>query len=525
MAMRPLRRSLIWCLWLVILVSVTVVLVAFRGRLDQAHTALIYLLVVLGGSASGGRSLGFFLSFSCSLLIDYFLQTPYNTLTVEKAPDWFVLLAFLATATVAAQLLGRANAQAEAAQRRATEIDRLAALGAETLNEGRAEEALTAIARVIGDTLSIPSCGIFAVGDGAGPRLVGAAGAPASLVVDELVRWVGAESLPASQNSAHDTVRGSSAVVEASRVAGPSTLRLLLPLLVHERPVGVLLLVDERGLRLDAERRRVLEALAYYAALGVERMRLSQQVEHAEALRETDRLKDALLASVSHDLRTPLTAIKALASEIAVGGDERASIIVEQADRLNHLVADLLDLSRLNAGSVPLRPELNAAEDLVGAAMQQLAPSLADREVKTEIAWSEPLVLGRFDFVHSLRILVNLMENALKYSPAHSEVEVSVRRDGDMLAIAVADRGTGVPLSERERIFQPFYRPRGLSPDTSGAGLGLAIARGLADAQGGSLRYSERPEGGSVFTLRLPAADLGEDEQGLLEGPAVFTQS
>jgi two-component system sensor histidine kinase KdpD len=240
-------------------------------------------------------------------------------------------------------------------------------------------------------------------------------------------------------------------------------------------------------------------------------VRLVAEAEHAEALREADSLKDALLASVSHDLRTPLTTIKALAHDIATAGDERAATIEQQADRLNRMVADLLSLSRLNAGALPVRTELNAAEDLVGAAIQQVSGTLNGREVLASIEWSEPVLVGRFDFVHSLRILVNLIENAVKYSPDSAPVEIAVKRAGHALLITVADRGAGIAAAEQARIFEPFYRIAGVSPDGgSGAGLGLAIARRLAEAQGGTVTYQERHGGGSEFTLELPAVTLEE---------------
>jgi K+-sensing histidine kinase KdpD len=364
MRLPPLSRARSWLLWIGMLLAVTAALVSVRDSVDQVQVALLYLLVVLGGSASGGRTLGLGLAFSGFLLIDYYLQTPFDTLSIDKLHDWLVLLAFLVTATVATQLLGRANAEAEAARQHAEEIDRLAA----------------------------------------------------------------------------------------------------------------------------------------------ERVHLMAEAEHAEALREADRLKDALLASVSHDLRTPLTTIKALAHDIAVSGDERAAVIEQQSDRLNHMVADLLDLSRLNAGGLPLEIEINAAEDLVGAAIQQVSAALAGREVHTSLAWSEPVPIGRFDFVHSLRILVNLLENAVKYSPAGTPIDLAMGTEGEMLSISVGDRGRGVMPAERERIFEAFYRPPEASPDAGGAGLGLAIARRLAEAQGGALTYADRPGGGSVFTLLLPAA-------------------
>ncbi len=522
---RRWRRLRPWLVWIGVLLAVTAALLPVRDGVDQAHVALLYLLVVLGGSVGGGRSLGFVLACSSFLAIDYFLQQPYDRLAVDKPLDWLVLVAFLATATSATQLLGHANAQAEAARRRAEEVDQLATLGAEALSVGRAEETLAAIVQVIRDTTGAGRCEIYAAEEGGAPRLAASsderdgAGAEAEGVAPSssaLVAWVAERRLAAVERA-----DGTVATAERPAPPGPGELgglepaladarALLLPLVAHGRAVGVLRLADARPLALHPERRRFLSAIAYYAALGVDRVRLVAEAEHAQALREADRLKDALLASVSHDLRTPLTAIKALAHDIAGAGDERAAVIEQQADRLNEMVADLLDLSRLNAGGIAMRPEINTAEDLVGAAIQQVAGALDGREVRTDLDLSQPVPVGRFDFVHSLRILVNLIDNAAKYSPRERPIDLTVGSDGAMLSIAVLDRGPGVPAPERERIFEPFYRPAGVAPDARGSGLGLAIARRLAEAQGGTLAYADRPGGGSAFTLHLPAASLAE---------------
>lgn len=222
-------------------------------------------------------------------------------------------------------------------------------------------------------------------------------------------------------------------------------------------------------------------------------------------LQESHRAKDAVLASVSHDLRTPLTTIKALAHQLADTGDERATIIEQESDRMNRFVADILDLSRISSG-LHLDIQTNEAEDLLGAAAQRVAGSLEGRKLDIRLDPVEPVLIGRFDFAQTLRALVNLLENAIKYSPADSIVELAAAREGDTLCFTVADRGRGVPEEERERVFEPFYRRRDAQPDVGGAGLGLSIARGLAEAQGGSLDYSARKGGGSIFTLRLPAA-------------------
>ena len=352
------RRLLPVAAWSLVLAAVTAALLAARGRLDKAHVALALLLVVLFGAAAGGRAVGLWLAGTSFLLFNWFFVPPYGTLAVRDPFDWLVLVAFLLTSIVAAQLLARAQ-----------------------------------------------------------------------------------------------------------------------------------------------ERTRAAEALA------AERVRLLAEAEHAEALREADRLKDALLAAVSHDLRTPLTTIKALAHDLGALGDERTEIIEQEADRLERLVADLLDLSRLRAGALSLQVELNAVDDLLGALLQRTEPAMRGR-LDVALAPGDALLVGRFDLVQSLRILANLVENAAKYAPGDSSIEVRAERRAGTIAITVADRGPGIARDETARIFEPFHRGPGQRAGTRGAGLGLSIARGLAEAQDGTLEYAPRPGGGSVFTLTLPAAEL-----------------
>ena len=276
--------------------------------------------------------------------------------------------------------------------------------------------------------------------------------------------------------------------------------------MVREQSVGALCLTSREGVALTPEQARLLVALAYYAALGVERVRLVETAERAEAERRVEALRSALFTAVSHDLRTPLTTIKGIAHEVAHGADPaRAAVIEAEADRLNDLVSDLLDLSRIHAGAVLPNVAVNTVDELVGAALRRAAGLLADRPMLVDLP--DELLAGRFDFTQALRVLVNLLENAAKYAPDGSPVEVRARRDGTRLVLAVLDRGPGVPAAERERIFEPFHRPPGTPPDVRGTGLGLSIARGLAEAQGGVVRYEPRPGGGSAFVLELPGAD------------------
>jgi two-component system sensor histidine kinase KdpD len=536
---RPRLRA--WVIAALALAVSTAGMVAVRSSLDKAHVALVFLLVVLGGSAFGGRAVGLVLAIGAFLLFDYLFLPPYGTVIVTNPLDWLVLVAFLLTSVVATQLLSRAQERAEVARRHAAEVERLAALGAEALNAARADEALRAIAEVIQSALALGCCEIYLRRGGAEDsssaervaleRVAHAGDGCAEAAPEDdvsLAAWVGAHGLPAMVR-----VDGLTHVAPAQAVAqsvpasgafwlvGGGVRTLLLPLRVRERTVGVLRAAGAPAIALRADQRQFLDALAYYAALGVERLRLTDEAAHAEALREADRLKNALLAAVSHDLRTPLTTIKALAGAIeeegAHAGDARATSIEEEADRLGRVVGDLLDLSRLMGGALVLTPEVNAAEDLIGAVRQRVAGVLRGREIRVRDGSHggapPPLLLGRFDFVHALRALGNLVENALKYGAPGTPVDLDVARDGPMLVFSVADRGPGVPEAEQERIFEPFYRPPGVPADIGGSGLGLTIARGLAEAQGGDVRYESRPGGGSIFSLRLPAVDLVADNR------------
>lgn len=495
-----------WALWLSILAVATVAMYSVRGGIDQAHVVLLYLLIVLGASASSSRILGFTLAILAFGLIDYVFQPPYNEFAIGKPLDWLELLAFLTTAVVATQLLARARGEAIEARARATEVTSLSQLAAETLSAGRAEEAIVRIVDVIQGTLGVSGCAIWpwAPDRGLGSRVTrnGIDESPGD--PDPLIQRVAAQGTPLTL-SVNDGTAGDAG-------AEPGARELFLPLGVQDRVVGVLVLSDERPMAFDPPKQRFLAALTYYAALGIERARLVREAEHAAALREADRLKDNLLASVSHDLRTPLTTIKALAQTAALRGDTAAAAIEEQADRLTRLVADLLDLSRMKGNAFRATPDINTAEDLIGAAQRQAQGLLSEgRTIRAMIDLDSPALVGRFDFMHSLRILGNLLENALRYTAPGGIVELGVRRAGDALEFSVADRGPGVPAGEVERIFHPFYRHADTVPDVGRAGLGLSIARRLAEIQDGTLAYMPRPGGGSVFILRLPAVDIVDE--------------
>lgn len=492
MTLKPWQR---WALWGSVLALVTLLLLAFRARLDKAHVTLVYLLLVLLGTVSGGRRLGLSLAGVGFVLFNWFFLRPYGTLRINDPLDWSVLVVFVAVSAVAAQMLHRLQREAVVARQRAEEINQFAELGAETLNVARSEDALAAVGETIRANLHVAACEIH-VGNGVDAQ-----------VADPLLVWVRQNGCAALRLADGTTRLAASADAPDDVPPGATAVAWLLPLQVRGHVVGVLELRDARGIHLAHAARRFLRALSYYAALGIERIRLVAAADRADALRAADRLKDALLASVSHDLRTPLTTIKALAHDMR-SRDDRALVIEEEADRLNRLVADLLDLSRLQGGAIPLHIGLNAVDDLVGAVVQRVSGVLGERKLDIIFQDASTLLVGRFDFVHALRILVNLVENAHKYSPAGAPIALNVMRDGDWLRFTVADRGPGVAELERERIFEPFYRPSGAVADSGSAGLGLSIARRLAELQGGTITYASRGGGGSEFVLSLPAADL-----------------
>jgi two-component system sensor histidine kinase KdpD len=232
--------------------------------------------------------------------------------------------------------------------------------------------------------------------------------------------------------------------------------------------------------------------------------------ERAQALREAARLKDALIATVSHDLRTPLTSIVGLAHALAQRGDDEAVLIEEEAQRLSRFVTDVLDVARLSTGNFPLDVRANALDDLLGVVVRQFAGRVDRHRLRVSLDHPEGVVVGRFDFAQTVRIVTNLVENALKYSPVDAPVSVTGGQEGDAVVIRVADEGSGLAPEELERAFEPFTRVTAAPPDSGSAGLGLSIARGLAQAQAGHIRYERRAGGGSVFVLSLPLARWDE---------------
>lgn len=444
------------------------------GGLNPTTVGFLYLLCVLGLATWGGWKVGVVASVGATLSFNYFFFPPYHTFVIHDAANWVALLAFLAAATLVSRLLTAARREAAEAERRRLDVETLYEL---TFGLFAVSQKPRILAEAAARTLE-------AIGAKAG-RLVlfGAAG--------ELVAAVTVGELAVSDGHLAQAL-AERRIVEA----GDRTL--VLPLEVGGSLKGLLVAREP-----DA-RFAVLAPACRLLALAIERERLLAEAARLEGVRESDALKTALLRAVSHDLRTPLTAmrleIESLEQQLA--GREQGLASVErlalEQERLARRIDNLLALARLEAGLARPRPEPTPAGSLFVSARESLHLLLAGREVSTRVEQDCPDL--QVDPSLALEILVNLLENAARWAPRELPLELGARRgrEGRVL-MEVLDRGPGLPAAVRDKL------------DTASGGLGLRIARSFAEALDGSLVLLDRPGGGTVARCDLPAAsDLEE---------------
>ena len=431
---------------------VTGAIAAIKPYVPVLSLGVLYLFAVLPVAVAFGFAFAFVVSVASMLAFNWFFLPPVHTFTLAESSNWFALAVYLGTAVVVSELAARTRRRAASAEQRERESALLADLATELLRGRLLEEELEEIASRAAGVLGVPSAEI---------QLGGAKRPP--------------------------------------KGAAP------LPLEAAGRAVGTLYTPEGADPDATAEQ-RFLPALAALLAVAVDRARLEAEALEAEALRRSDLVKTALLRAVSHDLRTPLTGVRAAVGALRnptlhLSDEDRAELletIEVDADRLARLVGDLLDLSRLEAGAAAPDQELWALDDVVREAVDALGA-----RTRVDVVGEAPLV--NVDAAQVQRVLANLIENALRYSPVDGRVLVRITATRKEAIVRVVDQGPGLAESELERVFEPFYRNDG---DTrSGAGLGLAIARGFAAANGGRVWAESRPGQGATFALALPVVE------------------
>jgi two-component system, OmpR family, sensor histidine kinase KdpD len=416
-----------------------------RDHVPVLGLAVLYLLAVIPVAVVWGLVAGVGVSVASMLVFNFFFLPPVHTLRLDESSNWFALGVFVVTALVVSEL-------AASSRRRANESALLAGIAASLLEHPDLAPELDRIAAEAAQALQVEQATIT-VGD-----------------------------------------------------AAPSAEGERQPLFADGRRVGTIVLKGPRRSG-AAARRRLLPALASLLGVAIDRERLADEALEAETLRRSDAVKTAVLRSVSHDLRSPLMAILTSASALARSDldldqdDQRELVatILNEADRLDRVISNLLDLSRLEAGAAEPQPEVWPVDELVAQAIGQLGE--AGGRIEVELPEESPAV--RVDAQQIERVLVNLFENALKYSPEPEPVRVQLAEAADRVLVRVVDHGPGVSSDDRQRIFEPFQRGR---DGARGAGLGLAIARGFAEANDARVWAESRPGQGSTFVLALPGA-------------------
>jgi two-component system sensor histidine kinase KdpD len=462
------------------------------GRLvDAGMLTTPYLLAVVVIAARAGRGPAVATALGSVAAFDFFFIPPHFTFAVADAQYLLTFGVMLVIALVVGTLTARLRRQADDARQRERWTAALSTLtGAAARTAGvddLSHTARSALAALLDADVAVR------LSDGMPTTEAGAERVPADERERAATAWVLAERQPAGAGTAQF----------------PDASALYLPLLGAGGALGVV--VVRRRARLTTAERRQLETFVNQTALALERCRLADEAQAARVAVETERLRTSLLTSVSHDLRTPLTAITGAATTLLSAGErldrrtrtELLETVRDEADRLNRLVQNLLEMTRLESGALRVQRDWHPLEEVVGAALGRLARALGGRKVNVVIPPDVPLV--DIDDVLVEQVLVNLLDNAVKYTPPDSAVRILVTAGDGQVTVEVADQGPGLPRGQEERVFEKFHRAT--VDGGRGTGLGLAICRGIVQAHGGRIWAQNLPEGGVAFLFTLP---LGE---------------
>jgi two-component system sensor histidine kinase KdpD len=445
---------------------------------NPTTVALSFLLAILAVSTVWGIAVSVFMSVVAMLAFNYYFLPPIGTFTVADPQNWVALFAFLVVSVLASHLSTRARQQAKDASQRRREIEKLYAFSQGLLESGNVIQLLNRIPSQIVD--------IFEVG-------------AAALLLAEKQKIY--RSGPVIPQLDLETLKAM--VIREEPLVDEANSLCFVPVRLGIRPIGSL------GISGSTPSRQTLEAIGTLIAVAIERARAIEQLGLTEAAREGERLRTALLDSVTHALRTPLTSIKASVTNLLSNSSvtnlqrqELLTIINEETDRLNRLVGEAGEMARLDAGEVELHLEARPIEDVINAALNQCKLTLGARVVQVQVPPGLPNV--SVDLVRAREALVHLIENANQYSPADRPITITAEAAPDFIVTSVADRGAGIDDLEQNLIFEKFYRGKDQRYLVQGTGMGLPIAKAIIEAHGGTMSLTSQRGQGSVFSFTLP---------------------
>jgi two-component system sensor histidine kinase KdpD len=471
--------------------------------LDVRNIALVFLMAVMASAVTAGLWPAIFASVLSSLAFNFFFLEPLYTFNISDPESVVAFVFFLGVALTASNLTARVQRQAASARQRARTTEDLYLFSKKLAGTGTLDEVLWATAYQMASMLSVRVVILLPEG---GTVAVRAGYPPDDTLVDADIAaagWAWEHNRPAGRGA--DTL--------------PGAKRLYLPLKTGRTAIGVVGLDNDRqGPLLTPEQQRLFDALADQAALAIERVQLVADVDRAKLAAEADRLRSALLTSISHDLKTPLAGILGAAGTLgdyskSLRETDRAeliSTIIDEAERLNRFIANLLDMTRIESGATEPNASLHYVGDIVGSALRRATKILAQHETEIDIPADLPML--KIDPVLFEQVLFNLLDNSAKYAPHGSKIRVQSWSDGAAVHLQVLDEGPGIPPADLERVFDTFYRVRKTDHVLAGTGLGLSICRGFIEAMGGTISAENRTDrSGSVFTIRMPVP-VGEPQ-------------
>lgn len=476
-------------------VAATLVGRAMAPTFESADIVMAFLLAVVLVSFRLRRGPSAVAALLSTAAFDFFFVPPYYTFVVRDVRHLVTFATMIVVASAVSGLAHRVRGQARAARERERRTAALYAASRDFARTTGIDAIAGAAARHVGAVFGGEAVVLLPEGSGAlAPRPGGAAASFGGEAERDAARRAFERGRPAGRGA--DAAGGA----EATYV----------PLRASRGVLGVLALRPPGGPPLgDRDRRRVLEAFASQSALALERALLVDEAQRAQLAVERERVLNALLSSVSHDLRTPLASITGAASTLLEGGaalspamrTDLAETVHEEAARLDRLVANLLDMTRLTAGAVTAKKEWQPLEEAVGSALARLDARLGGRRVDVRLPDDLPPV--PIDAVLIEQVLINLLDNALKHTPAGAPLSLSASAGGGEVTVRVDDEGPGVPAADAERVFDTFYRGSATAT-AAGAGLGLAICRGVVAAHGGRIWVEPGPGAGASFRFTLP---------------------